>query len=240
MPATLAQLEARVAALEAGATGAETNSPNYLTLTPAGAVGALFSGGVQLIEAPALDPTNAAGTLRWMDPATPSIVDAYIQAAVSGAPPTHGLLLVSNPDTNDLAILELYTKVAGAKGSAGIQAQAYDNAGGAASAWIINSAGQSNFLQLPSTKQLAIDCGLSFVSFPSGTQWSSTTNVTHALGRVPVAVLLGGQTSSAGAFILMCINSGSITASGFSLRGYSPQAAVGAGDYAYFSWAAIG
>lgn len=171
----IAALTRRVAALEARPQQqSEQNSPNYLTITPSGVVGALFPGGVQMIEGTVTSYTPAA-SVGWLDNVDQTTVREFIKGQVAAG--AHRLMMISNPDGTDQVILLVSAKAAGAAGTAQAAVSALDNTGASAAAILLNSLGQSTFLQLGLSAILST-AGSGTVTWPGGSMFSSALVVT--------------------------------------------------------------
>jgi hypothetical protein len=178
----------------------ETLQPTNNTINPAtGAVGALFSGGVQVPESP-IDTYNADDAIGWVS--TDRVIRDYILGVVNGA--AHELHMnarADGPTGADLAELKVSSQAAGGLGSAVVSAVAQDSAGGGAAAVILNSLGGSSFLQLAGgATQVAIAYGSSTLTWPGGTTFSNNPTIAHGLGRIPQGVFYTAQYLSANPF----------------------------------------
>lgn len=231
--ARIAALESQVAALRAQAGGGEQLSPNYLTITPSGLVGADFTGHV---KAQGVDLPEAAGGLGFAAPSAVDWLDAtatlqeFIQGIANGG--YHILLTQAGPNLGaNAAAIQLL--------SDGASSQIVIADAGSFNREIITSVGASDFLQLLSTQQLQLAFGATSVTFPGGSPFSNSVTITYGIGRTAQAVFLGGSATTGGT--LCGFNYFNLTPTTFqvqarTLDGSSPALSVTAG----FSWAAIG
>lgn len=157
LQAAIASLVRRVAALEARASGGETRSPNYLTITPGGLVGANFTGlinalGLVIPEAPS-NPQVNKNSIIWTD--ATNTVREWIQG--SDGLTEHTLELSSQSDANDYGRVRCISFVSGGAGSAGVVAEAGDTVSGTLVNVIISNGG-SDFVQ-SNNKQASATAG---------------------------------------------------------------------------------
>jgi hypothetical protein len=174
----VAQLEQEVAALQESSQG-EQLIPNYLTVSPSGVISAVFPGGVQMEEETAAT-YNAGQALGWLDSAGGGEIREFILGAfVFGG---HQLNLVSEADANDEASIFVFSKVAGAAGSATVNASAADSSGANAELTVLDSLARSAFLQLGAgVEALAITIGSVEQTVGAGVSFP----IAHGLPRTP-------------------------------------------------------
>lgn len=178
----LAQLEQQVAALQEAAQG-EQLSPNYLTISPSGLVTALFTGGVQMDEAPSTGYESPNNGLGWLDSAGAGVLRELIYGWYNGS--DHQLAAQSQADSTDQAALTLYTKLTGPAGSAGVGAECFDDSGAASSVTFIDSLQRSSFLQLLSIEKIRLAFGSELMAFNG--EIGQNIGIAHGLGAVPQA-----------------------------------------------------
>lgn len=206
LQAQILQLEQRLTDLESQLQGSEQIAPNYLTVDADGTVGASFSGyiqaqGLAMLEQLAsggLQPPSVPSQVQWTR-AGAGFVPAWIGAQHVGPPPggTDIDYLVSQVSSNTWA-RNLLQAVQNSSGqTALLQVQATSTAqqvfagAGAQSPTIIDQAGNSNFLQLLSSRALYLD-GPFYANVPalaSGSTASGTftSNLSsYAIGALPV------------------------------------------------------
>lgn len=142
LQAQITALQQQVAQLARRQQQDETLQPTYLTISPSGTVGALFTGGVQMIEetSSTYSPGRALG---WLDSAGGGEIRESILGYFSGS--DHVLILQSRPDFNDAAQLLLFADANGALGKSQVLATVQDSSGGDVGVKIIDSAGNSSF-----------------------------------------------------------------------------------------------
>lgn len=209
MPATLADLEARVVALEQPAAGRATQlSANYLTIDPAtGAIGANFTGhihGQGLDLDAATNPTPpTSDKVRWLA-AGGGLVAAEI-AAFRGVGGQDELDLTVNPGLNDPAgTIELrtfgYDSVTLRSAKIDVQASQFDattniiaqaiGAAGTHGVTIVDAAGRSTFPQINAAGDPVYSAaGVTSLTFAAGATESSAVNLTPPAGAT---VAIGG------------------------------------------------
>lgn len=228
----IAALTRRVAALEARPQQqSEQNSPNYLTITPAGVVGALFPGGVQMIEGTVTSYTPAA-SVGWLDNVDQTTVREFIKGQVAAG--AHRLMMISNPDGTDQVILLVSAKAAGAAGTALAQISALDNTGASAVATLLTSLGQSTFLQLGLSAILST-VGTATLTWPGASQDSNVLNV-HLTGATGTVQMVACAQSAAGLGI--SVQTTPDGAGGSNIHGFA-SAVLGAGataGIAFVQW----
>lgn len=222
----LARLEQIVSSLQGQAGGGEQLSPNYLTVSPTGGVGASFSGhvaasGIDLPEGGAAF-TNV-NAVDWLDAL--GQVQEWIQGGtqIIGPALAHVLALIAG---QQLAVPAGIIIKADTSGKAFISAQA-----GTDAVQVIGQDGESSFLQLTSLAQEAIASGNSSVTF-TASNTSANVVVPHALGRVPAAI--SAVTTGTAAVPLVALASSSTT---ITFRGEYWTPITGTFP---FSWIAIG
>jgi hypothetical protein len=186
----LRRLEQRVSQLEAQAAGGEQLTPNYLTISPSGQVGAIFSGHV---KAQGLDLTEQivsgfANLIQWLDAG--GTQRERITGVISGV--LHQLIMLSAADVNDQAGITAQTQAGGGAGTALVQVSAMDFINGLSFRRLLDSAGQSDYLQLAGGAQLlqlAIVTGAA--NWAGATPDSGLVTIAHGLGRTPQIALPG-------------------------------------------------
>lgn len=181
--ALIDQLQRRVTDLERRpATDSEASQPNYLRVTANGQTAAVFPGGV-LINEDTSASYNAIDSVGWQT--TAGAVPDFIKGYLFGGT-VHNLLLAVKPDANDAASLNLAAQAAGAAGATSITAGASDNAGGNATATVLDSLSRSTFVQLTGAlAEIALAFGETTLAF-NGVLGQNLT-IAHGLGRVPKA-----------------------------------------------------
>ena len=234
--AELADLQARVAALEAQVTGSdESAQPNYLTIDPAtGLIGAVFSGGLELVEAPQ-GSSFAPSSIAWQ--ALGVTFERIIGTEYTLVGKTvHDLAVQVLADIDNYAVFSITATESGPSGGSACSVALADdvNIGTAvASALVLDSAGHSSFLQLPTqTKAVAIDYGSGVMPF-NGTAGPVTVAVNHGIGRIPIAMLATYNWGSAG---VLAIYSQNFDAHEVTWRGTATAAEANAD----FTWIVIG
>jgi hypothetical protein len=199
----------------------EAAQPNYLTVTPAGVVGANFTGQVHAqglnLDAATISTPPTQDQIRWIRQS-----DAFVAVAMQGfgfAAESDVAINANAPPGGDNSevVLATYNQV-GSQVSSLTLSHGFGVADflfartGTASATIIDGNGQSNFLQLLSKQQLAINFG--FVNFPAG-----TTLINHGLGRVPQAVFLTPAANAYGSAVKFYVDEAfTITSTQFQVR----------------------
>ncbi len=191
MTATLEQLEARIAALEA-APHADSLQPNVLQVLPNGQIGALLTGGLALVEGPNFNAYQPLDAVSWQD-AGGTMREVVQGATTGGAFATHSLLLGSFADGfggADFAELFLQSQAGGPRGSATLYANVGDSVSGG-SVVIINSNGFSSFMQIPTHSVNAVVLPVGTARQPSTTRNTlvyMTLDMTLANAYAQVAV----------------------------------------------------
>lgn len=187
----------------------EQLTPNYLTLSPTGQIGANFTGiinalGLVLKEATSgsLIPASAA---VWEDAA--GVVREWIQGFSSGS--QHQLALNIPDPTYPVEII-----LAGEGG--GLTAGVSVGAGGAFPL-LINRLGDSSFLQLLSPQALHLDFGQQTLTW-TASNLSATATVSHGLGTSP-QVVLATAVGAPGPGEVPALNTFSYTSTQFNLNG---------------------
>jgi hypothetical protein len=208
MALTLGDLERRVTALEAQATGAETLSPNYLTVDAAGHVGASFTGLINalglILPAGVVSGPPLSSQIQWTRQADGALiadllsyesgtVDVLQMDAKATAANYHSLVQL---DALGFAGGQTATLYLSSANNALAQAKATVLAG-SHTVMLVDDAGESSFLQLPSPKQLiAVNGTLSF-TWPGSVQAAVVGTVTLPSGPYSgIEVLLGYDNTS--------------------------------------------
>lgn len=211
---SLEQLAARLDALEQQL-AVDNITPTYLTTNPDGTVSADFSGkihagGLTLDESGfGYDATSAA---VWGTP--DASAGEFIQGAHNGNHHQLNLEAVSQPDTH-FALLLLDSDADDLPAESLIQVQA-----DGASAVLLDSNGESNFMRLAGApQQLAAAVGSSTVKF-SGSGTSSGTTIDHGLGRLPKNIQITLQ-GGFGAIAVIAAYVTGITAVSFDIQAVS-------------------
>lgn len=159
----------------------EETQATYMTVTPTGQIGAVFTGGVQIPEQPS-SLAGAGNSFNFFGAAgiTESMIGFHsgtnhVLALAVGVPPS--------PST-EFAVLRMDANASGASGSADVVAQAQDpTVGVLQTAVVLNSAAQSSFLQLLSTQKLRLAFGSAGLAF-NGVIGQNIA-IAHGLGVAP-------------------------------------------------------
>lgn len=199
MTATLQDLEARIAALEAQRQPDQLQA-NYLVVNADGTIGAVFPGGLQLNQGQSATPPPEEAII-WrapggqLDPVgnPPGEIgsatlqnkdELWVQAAAAdGIEAIASLIAVNFQGAGQIVQLACNAAAQYGSSTSNITAQTETQ-----NVTIIDDAGQSSFLQLSpamvNPRQLAFSCGST-----GGVGAGGATTVTHGLGRQPIALL---------------------------------------------------
>jgi hypothetical protein len=150
----------------------EQLSANYLTISAAGLITALFTGGLQIPEGSS-GLYSTANAIGWIDGGT---IREYL-TGLRQPGNTHQLGALSKPDAANssrltLTAVETATSFLGAA-SANFDVQ--DSSGGNVSRTAINSAGQSNYLQTAALVRSAV--GTATLTWPAAGSFSTGLGV---------------------------------------------------------------
>jgi hypothetical protein len=160
----------------------ETLQPTYLTINPAtGAVGALFTGGIQIPAGQQLAWLNALGAT------VANITSGYVYSKPST------LTISFQPDSTDVATIQMDANPGG--GNTSISVSAIDTIRGIQQqATVLASDGSSSFLQLPSETKLAVQAGSVVAACTAGVNSITATlpitwgtHVAFVAGAVPTS-----------------------------------------------------
>lgn len=222
-PDRLTELERRIAALEqAQSSGAtpESLSPNYLTVNPDGTIGALFTGGVQMLEEVVL---GSEGAVTWTDPT--GHISERVDGQINGG--LHQIIVESaapNSGGSNFAELVANTSEGVLAGGSWIQALALASGDPGAINIVLDSLGRSSFLQIanPGTpRAIGIDTGLVTVGWAGGVL-SNNVTASHNLGRIPLVVLATTFTAASSSDIAYW-NTFTYTSTTFGINGNKTQ-----------------
>ena len=240
----------------AGLQGSEALQPNYLSIDPnTGLVSADFSGVVnaQGVTLPVyrttvslLDPPPDVNVLQWTNPVN-NKQTAYasaeqifagpnyqsIAALAAMLPDAGGTVATSKitagiPTNTDEAALEVAFHQPGGTVNAIVSALA-----GAQSRTIVDNTGESDFLQVATTRLLSLDVGQANINFGAGT--SASVTVGHSLGRNPSIAFAGSVQGAIGDNI--SFSCGNFTGTQLTIYGYAQS--VPGGPF-QIGWAALG
>ena len=171
------------------------SEPNYLTTLPNGDISALFSGGIQILAGTDASPPDSR-QVRWVEETGGALVAQILAYDFIFGGTNHSLSsewILNNPIGGAGHLGQALIGLFGEDPQGGLNwrvlAQAQSNAGGAASATVIDSAEQSSFLQLISTRRLRVEVGRATIVW-NGTALSNITAINHNLNAIPVCGLL--------------------------------------------------
>lgn len=246
IPTRVQFLERSVAALAAAKSPrrSETLTPNYITVSPTGLVGADFTGfvhalGLQIPEGSGSAPLPTTNSIQWLKQSNGSVV-ASIGTALSGA--THTQFITTQPGVGELAqtiirasdsggsrVVDLSVSQTGPSPQGGVTIQ---TATGVVT--LFDQAGNSNFLQLTTSKNWALNGQSTGLVFPNS-QFATTLTVNHGLSRTPAIILLSLGNGAVGASVTLSAGAAGNTT--FTVDGFC---SVALNTTVFFYWCAIG